>query len=271
LANVVTMKSLLEAGVHFGHQTKRWNPKMRRYIFAERNGIHIIDLQQTVTKLDEAYAFIRDSVGAGDTVLFVGTKKQAQESVEQEAARCGMYHVNTRWLGGTLTNFSTIQARIDYLVRLEDRLSKGELSLLPKKEAQKLEDEIKKLNRQVGGIKEMTKLPGLVFIVDPTKERIAVAECRRLGIPIVAMVDSNCDPDEIDYPIPANDDAIRAVRLVCSKVADASLEGMAARELYVDEEPEDYTGSHIYDPTEEESTPFSEEEQDVAAETEVNQ
>lgn len=253
MANVVSMKSLLEAGVHFGHQTKRWNPKMRRYIFTERNGIHIIDLQQTVSKLAEAYNFVRDRVAAGETVLFVGTKKQAQEAIEQEAKRCGMYHVNSRWLGGTLTNFSTIQARIDYLVRLEDRLTKGELSLLPKKEAQKLEDQVVKLNRQVGGIKEMTRLPGVVFIVDPSKERIAVAEAHRLGIPIVAMVDSNCDPDEIDYPIPANDDAIRAVRLVCSKVADAGLEGLASRELYVDEEEGEYLGGHVYEPTEDEN------------------
>lgn len=225
---------------------------MKRYIFTERNGIHIIDLQQTVTRLQEAYDFVRDLVASGEALLLVGTKKQAQESVETEARRCGMYWVNQRWLGGTLTNFATIQSRIDYLVRLEDRKAKGEFERLPKKEALKLEEEIQRLNRQLGGIKEMTRLPGALFIVDPTKERIAVAEARRLSIPIVAIADTNCDPDELDYPVPANDDAIRAVKLLCTKMADASLEGLAAREYYGEEEGVEAAGSHIYEPTDEE-------------------
>jgi len=229
------MKSLLEAGVHFGHQTRRWNPRMREYIFTERNGIHIIDLQQTVTKLTEAGEFIRDIVANGEGVVLVGTKKQAQESVEQEAKRCGMPYVNRRWLGGTLTNFATIQSRIDYLVRLEDRKAKGEFERLPKKEVLKLEEEIERLNRQMGGIKEMTRIPGALFIVDPSKERLAVTEARRIGVPTVAIVDTNCDPDEIDYPIPANDDAIRSIKLLCSKMADAVLDGLALREAVEEE------------------------------------
>ncbi len=244
------MKALLEAGVHFGHQTRRWNPKMRQYIFTERNGIHIIDLQQTVVKLQDAYGFVRDLVADGGTILFVGTKKQAQESIETEARRCGMYYVNQRWLGGTLTNFSTIQSRIDYLVRLEDRKAKGEFERLPKKEAMKLEEEIQRLNRQLGGIKEMTRLPGALFIVDTVKERIGVLEALRLHIPIVAIADTNCDPDEMDYAIPGNDDAIRAVKLISSKVADAALEGLAAREYYDEEEGAAPDASHIFDPNE---------------------
>jgi len=236
LVEAVSMKALLEAGVHFGHQTRRWNPKMRSYIFTQRNGIHIIDLQQTVVMLGKAHDFIRDLVGSGQDILLVGTKKQAQETVEQEAKRCGMFYVNQRWLGGTLTNFQTIQARIDHLVRLEDRKAKGDFDRLPKKEARKLDEEIARLNRQLGGIKEMTRLPGALFVVDPSKERIAVAEARRVGIPVVAMVDTNCDPDEIDHPIPANDDAIKAVRLLCSIVADAVLEGKAARQLAEEKE-----------------------------------
>ncbi len=247
----VSMKSLLEAGVHFGHQTRRWNPKMKRYIFTERNGIHIIDLQQTVIKLQEAYTFVRDLVANGGSVLFVGTKKQAQESVESEARRCGMYYVNQRWLGGTLTNFSTIQSRIDYLVRLEDRKAKGELDRLPKKESMKLEEEIQRLNRQLGGIKEMTRIPSTLFIVDSPKERIAVLEALRLGIPIVGIADTNSDPEEMDYPIPGNDDAIRAVKLLCNKIADAALEGLAGREYYDEEEGLEAGASHIFEPTDE--------------------
>ena len=223
------MKTLLEAGVHFGHQTRRWNPKMKRFIFAERNGIHIIDLQQTVHRIDEACDFIRDLVAHGDTVLFVGTKKQAQDAIETEAKRCFMPYVSNRWLGGTLTNFATIQARIDRLVRLEDQRERGEFERLPKKEALKVEEEISRLNRYLGGIKEMTKLPGALFVVDPSKERIAIAEALRMDIPVVAMVDTNCNPDEIDYPIPSNDDAIRAIKFMANSIANAALEGLAAR------------------------------------------
>ncbi len=224
------MKSLLEAGVHFGHQTQRWDPRMRSFIFTERNGIHIIDLQQTVQYLNQAYEFVRDLVGSGQIILFCGTKRQAQESVEAEAKRCQMPYVNNRWLGGTLTNFATIQSRIDHLVRLEDSKARGEFERLSKKENLKIDKEIERLNRHFGGVKEMTALPGAIFIVDTTAERIAVAESRRVGLPIVAMVDTNGNPDEIDYPIPSNDDAIRAVRLVTSRVADAVLEGLAMRE-----------------------------------------
>ncbi len=224
------MKSLLEAGVHFGHQTQRWDPRMRSFIFTERNGIHIIDLQQTVQYLNQAYDFVRDLVASGQIILFCGTKRQAQESVEAEAKRCQMPYVNNRWLGGTLTNFATIQSRIDHLVRLEDSKARGEFERLPKKENLKIDKEIERLNRHFGGVKEMTALPGAIFIVDTTAERIAVAESRRVGIAIVAMVDTNGNPDEIDYPIPSNDDAIRAVRLVTSRVADAALEGLAMRE-----------------------------------------
>ena len=226
----VSLKLLLEAGAHFGHQTSRWHPQMKRYIFTQRNGIHILDLQQTVAKLETARTFVRQTVADGGTILFVGTKKQAQESIEQEAQRCGMFYVNQRWLGGMLTNFTTIQARIDYLVRLEDRQARGELDTLPKKEATRLRDEMRRLNRLMGGFKELTALPSAIFIVDPARERIAVAETRRTGIPLISIVDTNCDPRLIDYPIPANDDAIRAVRLVTSKIADAVLEGKALRE-----------------------------------------
>ena len=263
------MKSLLEAGVHFGHQTRRWNPKMKTFIFTERNGIHIIDLQQTVVKLQEAYDFVRDLVARGETLLFVGTKKQAQEAVEAEAGRCGMYFVSQRWLGGTLTNFATIQSRIDYLVRLEDRKAKGELERLPKKEQLKLDDEIERLNRQLGGIKEMTRLPGALFVIDTPKERIAVKEALRLGIPIVALADTNCDPYEMDFPIPGNDDAIRAVKLVSGKIAEAVLEGMAAREYYGEEEAVDMGVSHVYDPTEEQAIADADAEAEVEAVAEV--
>ena len=224
-ATSVSIKQLLEAGAHFGHQTSRWNPRMKRYIFTQRNGIHIIDLQQTLAMLEKACEYIREVAGRGDKIIFVGTKKQAQEAVEQEAKRCGMFYVNQRWLGGMLTNFATIQGRIDYLVRLEDRKARGELDQLPKKEALKLSEEIVRLNRYLGGFKEMTSLPGALFIVDTTKERIALAEAKKMKIPVVAIADTNCNPDEIDYPIPANDDAIRAVKLICARVADAVLEG----------------------------------------------
>ncbi len=224
------MKSLLEAGVHFGHQTRRWNPKMRKFIFSERNGIHIIDLQQTVDRLEAACDFVRDLVSNGGTILFVGTKRQAQETMESEAKRCGMPYVTTRWLGGTLTNFATIQGRIDYLVRTEDSKARGEMDYLPKKERLKQEEELARLNRYLGGIKAMTALPGAIYIVDTTKEDIAVAEAVRMGIPIVALVDTNCNPDVIDYPIPSNDDAIRAIKLITARMADVVLEGLTARE-----------------------------------------
>ena len=222
---VVSMKQLLEAGVHFGHQTRRWNPKMAEYIFTERNGIYIIDLQKTVKKVEEAYMFIRDVAEAGDSVLFVGTKKQAQESIKEEAERVGMYYVNSRWLGGMLTNFATIKTRIERLAQLRKMEEDGTFNLLPKKEVVKLNLEIEKLEKYLGGIKEMKKLPGALFIVDPRKERNAVAEARKLHIPIVAIVDTNCDPDEIDYVIPGNDDAIRAVKLIDGIMANAILEG----------------------------------------------
>jgi small subunit ribosomal protein S2 len=230
MAETVSMKLLLEAGVHFGHQVGRWNPKMKQYIFSQRNGIHIIDLEQTVVMLNKACDFIRDIVSQGEDIIFVGSKKQAQEAIEAEAKRCGMFYVNQRWLGGMLTNFTTIQSRIDYLVRLEDRKARGELERLPKKEVLKLEKEMAHLNRLLGGVKEMTRIPGALFIIDPSKERNAVAEARRVGVPIVAVVDTNCDPDEVDYPIPGNDDAIRAVALFCSVIADAVLQGKQARE-----------------------------------------
>ena len=210
---VISMKQLLEAGVHFGHQTRRWNPKMAQYIFTERNGIYIIDLQKTVRKIDEAYMFVRDVAMEGKSILFVGTKRQAQESIEAEAKRCGMFYVNNRWLGGTLTNFRTIRTRIDRLNAIDAMEKNGQFDVLPKKEVIKLCAEREKLQKNLGGIREMRKLPGALFIVDPRKERIAVAEARILGIPIVAIVDTNCDPDEIDYVIPGNDDAIRAIKL----------------------------------------------------------
>jgi small subunit ribosomal protein S2 len=220
-----TIKELLEAGAHFGHQTSRWDPRMKKYIFTKRNGIHIIDLERTSLMLSKAREFVREVVADGSTILFVGTKKQAQEAVETEAKRCGMPYINQRWIGGILTNFSTIQSRIDYLVRLEDQRARGEFSRLPKKEAMKLEEEIIRLNRQLGGIKEMTRLPAALFIIDTVKEKIALAEAKRMSIPVVAVADTNSNPDEIDHPVPANDDAIRAVKLVCSKIADAVLEG----------------------------------------------
>ena len=222
---VVSMKQLLEAGVHFGHQTRRWNPKMAEYIFTERNGIYIIDLQKTVRKLEEAYNFVRELSMEGKSVLFVGTKKQAQDSVRDEAQRAGAYYVNARWLGGMLTNFRTIRRRIDRLNQLKTMESDGTFEMLPKKEVVKLNLEIEKLEKFLGGIKDMKQLPGALFIVDPRKERIAVAEAKKLGIPIVAIVDTNCDPDEIDYVIPGNDDAIRAVKLISGTIASAIVEG----------------------------------------------
>lgn len=219
------MKQLLEAGVHFGHQTRRWNPKMSKYIFTERNGIYIIDLQKTVKMMEHAYNFIRDLAANGGNVLFVGTKKQAQEAVKEEATRCDMFYVNHRWLGGTLTNFQTIRKRIERLHELERMEEDGTFDVLPKKEVVLLKKEKAKLEKFLGGIKHMKKLPDAIFVIDPRKERIAVAEARKLNIPIVAIVDTNCDPDEVDYVIPGNDDAIRAVRLFTGKIADAILEG----------------------------------------------
>src|SRR5712692_10444864 len=240
LANIISMKQLLEAGVHFGHQTRRWNPKMQPFIFMARNGIHIIDLQQTVSRLNEAYKFVEQLVAGGGTLLFVGTKKQAQEAVAEEAKRCGMYYVNQRWLGGMLTNFQTIQSRIRYLRDLEARRDRGEFERLPKKEVQRLQDDMARLERTLGGIKDMRRLPNALFIVDTRKERTAVLEARRLEIPIIALADTNSDPDEMDYPIPANDDAIRAVRLLSSKIADAVIEGRRELEAQQkDSEPQE--------------------------------
>ncbi len=227
---VVSMKQLLEAGVHFGHQTRRWNPKMAPYIFTERNGIYIIDLQKTVKKLEEAYMFVRDVVSNGDTILFVGTKKQAQDSIKDEAERAGIHYVNARWLGGMLTNFKTIRRRIARLTQLRKMQEDGTFDALPKKEVIKLNLEIEKLEKFLGGIKNMDKLPGALFVVDPRKEKIAVAEAKKLGIPVVAIVDTNCDPDEVDYVIPGNDDAIRAVKLIAGAMANAVMEGRQGAE-----------------------------------------
>ena len=229
--SVISMKQLLEAGVHFGHQTRRWNPKMKEYIFTERNGIYIIDLQKTVKRIDEAYNFVRDIAMNDGTVLFVGTKKQAQESIEQEAKRCEMFYVNQRWLGGLLTNFKTIQTRIAKLNQINKMEADGDFDLLPKKEVIQLCALREKLMKNLGGIKEMKKLPSCMFVVDPRKEHIAVMEARNLGIPIVAIVDTNCDPDDVDYVIPGNDDAIRAVKLIASKIADAVLEGKQGEQM----------------------------------------
>ncbi|MDF2565067.1 MAG: rpsB [Bacillus sp. (in: firmicutes)] len=233
---VISMKQLLEAGVHFGHQTRRWNPKMATYIFTERNGIYIIDLQKTVKKVDEAYNFLRDVAAQGETILFVGTKKQAQEAVKDEAIKSDMYYVNERWLGGMLTNFQTIQKRINRLKELEAMEENGTFDVLTKKEVLALRHEMERLQKFLGGIKTMTKLPGALFIVDPRKERIAVAEAKKLGIPIVGIVDTNCDPDEIDYVIPANDDAIRAVKLLTARMADAVIEGRQGEATEEEEE-----------------------------------
>jgi len=229
--SVISMKELLEAGVHFGHQTRRWNPKMAEYIFTERNGIYIIDLQKTVGKVEDAYAFIKSVVDENGTVLFVGTKKQAQEAIESEARRAGMYFVNQRWLGGMLTNYKTIKKRIDLLFKLEKMELDGTFEALPKKEVIKLRAEKEKLEKFLGGIKDMHKLPSAIFIVDPKKEKIAIQEAKTLGIPVVAIVDTNCDPDEVDYVIPGNDDAIRAVKLIAGKMADAIIEARQGEQL----------------------------------------
>ncbi len=241
---IISMKKLLEAGVHFGHQTRRWNPKMAEYIFTERNGIYIIDLQKTSDKVDEAYNFVKEVASSGDEILFVGTKKQAQESTKSEAARCGMHFVSQRWLGGMLTNYQTIRKRIDRLNALKAMEEDGTFELLTKKEVIKLRNEAERLEKFLGGIQNMDKLPGALFVVDPRKEKIAVEEARKLGIPVVAIVDTNCDPDEVDFVIPGNDDAIRAVKLLTATIADAVLEGRQGVQL-TDEEPE-------YDETSEE-------------------
>ncbi|MCM3759476.1 30S ribosomal protein S2 [Alkalihalobacillus oceani] len=239
---VISMKQLLEAGVHFGHQTRRWNPKMDRYIFTERNGIYIIDLQKTVKKVEEAYNFVRDLAADGGKILFVGTKKQAQDSVKDEAERCGMYFINQRWLGGTLTNFETIQKRINRLKSLEKMQEDGTFDVLPKKEVILLKKEMDRLEKFLGGIKDMQGVPDALFVIDPRKERIAIAEAHKLNIPIVAIVDTNCDPDEIDYVIPGNDDAIRAVKLLTGKMADAVIEATSAEEeVQAAEEEEEET------------------------------
>ena len=230
---VISMKQLLEAGVHFGHQTRRWNPKMATYIFTERNGIYIIDLQKTVKKLEEAYFFVRDMAAAGESILFVGTKKQAQDAIKEEAERCGQFFVNARWLGGMLTNFKTMRTRINRLNQLKKMQEDGTFDLLPKKEVIKLQLEIAKLEKYLGGVKEMKKLPGAMFVVDPRKEKNAIAEAKKLGIPVVAIVDTNCDPDEVDYVIPGNDDAIRAIKLISQTMANAVLEGKQGEQLEV--------------------------------------
>ena len=236
---VVAMKQLLEAGVHFGHQTRRWDPKMAEYIFQARNGIHIIDLQKTSKKLDEAYAFIKEQAEEGKTVLFVGTKKQAQECMKDAAIKCGMYYVDQRWLGGMLTNFETIRTRVQRLKDLETMAEDGTFDVLPKKEVILLKKEMEKLERNLGGIKEMDKLPGVIFLVDPKKERIAVLEAKKLGIPVVGLVDTNCNPEEVDYPIPGNDDAIRAVSLIADVIANAVIEGKQGESFEPEAEAEE--------------------------------
>ena len=236
--SVVSMKQLLEAGVHFGHQTRRWNPKMAEYIYCERNGIYIIDLAKTVKKMEEAYDFVRDLAANGQTILFVGTKKQATDSVKEEASRVGMYYVNARWLGGMLTNFKTMRTRVDRLAQLKKMQEDGTFDLLPKKEVIKLQLEIAKLEKYLGGVKDMKKLPGAMFVVDPRKEKNAIAEARKLKIPVVAIVDTNCDPDEVDYVIPGNDDAIRAIKLISATMANAVLEGKQGEQLASEEAEE---------------------------------
>ncbi len=238
MANVASMKQLLEAGVHFGHQTRRWNPKMRPFIFTARNGIHILDLQQTVSRLNDAYKFVANTVANGDSILFVGTKKQAQEAIAEAATNAGQFYVNQRWLGGMLTNFETIQKRIRFLRDLEARKERGDFERLPKKEAQGLQDELDRLTKLLGGIKDMRRLPGAIFVIDTKKEHTAVLEARRLDIPVVALADTNTDPDEMDYPIPANDDAIRAVKLLADKMSEAALEGRRQREAQIKDRAE---------------------------------
>ena len=237
--SVISMKQLLEAGVHFGHQTRRWNPKMAEYIYTERHGIYIINLQKTVKKIEEAYAFVKEVAESGQDILFVGTKKQAQDSIKEEAERVGMYYVNARWLGGMMTNFKTIKQRIERLKQLRKMEEDGTFDLLPKKEVIKLNLENEKLDKYLGGIKDMKKLPGALFIVDPRKEKIAVAEAKKLGIPVVAIVDTNCDPDEVDYVIPGNDDAIRAVKLITATIANAVIEGRQGEQLAPEAEKEE--------------------------------
>jgi small subunit ribosomal protein S2 len=252
----ISMKALLEAGVHFGHQTKRWNPKMKTYIFTERNGIHIIDLQQTVTGLQAAMSYVSDLTSRGEKILFVGTKKQAQEAIEEEAERAGQPFVNKRWMGGMLTNFRTINERLRYLVSLESRKERGEFSDLPKAEASKLDEQIARLNNLLGGIKTMREVPSAIFIVDPHRERIAITEAIKLGMMVVAMVDTNCDPDEVDYVIPSNDDAIRAVRVITAKMADAAVEGQQRRESARAEQDINYTvepGEYSFSPDDEQA------------------
>jgi len=233
--SIISMKQLLEAGVHFGHQTRRWNPKMAEYIFAERNGIYIIDLQKTVKMIDNAYNNVSQIIRDGGEILFVGTKKQAQDSIKEEAERCGMYFINERWLGGMLTNFKTIQSRIKRLKELDKMEANGTMDILPKKEVAKLMHEKEKLDKNLGGIKNMTRVPDVIFIVDPRKERIAIQEAHTLGIPIVAIVDTNCDPEEVDFVIPGNDDAIRAVKLIAGKIADAVIEARQGEQFTADE------------------------------------
>lgn len=250
---VISMKQLLEAGVHFGHQTRRWNPKMAEYIYTERNGIYIIDLQKTVRKIEEAYMAVRHIAMNGGTVLFVGTKKQAQDSIREEAERCGMYFINNRWLGGTLTNFETIRKRIKRLEELTTMQENGTFEILPKKEVAKLKLEMDKLEKNLGGIKDMDRLPSCVFVVDPRKEHIAVREARRLGIPIVGIVDTNCDPDEVDFIIPGNDDAIRAVKLIAGKIADAVIEGRQGEQFEADEDDDEPADDEAFEVDEEEA------------------
>jgi len=252
LPETISIKELLESGAHFGHQTSRWHPRMKSYIFAKRDGIHIIDLQQTASMLEKAREFVEQVAAEGGDILFVGTKRQAHDAIQEEAERCGMFYVNQRWIGGTLTNFETIQSRIDHLVRTEDQQARGGFSQFPKKEVLKIEEQIARLNRQMGGFKEMTSLPAALFIIDTTKEGIAIAEAKRVGIPIVAVVDTNSDPTDINYPIPANDDAIRAIRLICSKIADSVLEGKAGAAMAMAEEGE------AEGPEEEETEPGTE-------------
>ena len=235
MSNIISMKQLLEAGVHFGHQTRRWNPKMAEYIFTQRNGIHIVDLQKTVKKVEEAYNFVREVAQDGGNILFVGTKKQAQDAIREEAIRCGGYYVNARWLGGMLTNFRTMRTRIDRLAQLRKMEADGTFAMLPKKEVIKHQGEIEKLEKYLGGVKEMKKLPAALFIVDPRKERNAIAEAKKLNIPIVAIVDTNCDPEEIDYVIPGNDDAIRAIRLIAATMANAAIEGRQGEDNVAEE------------------------------------
>ena len=249
---VVAMKKLLEAGVHFGHQTKRWNPKMAEYIFTARNGIHIVDLQKVSKKLDEAYAFVKECVANGADVIFVGTKKQAQDSVKEEAERCGMYYVNERWLGGTLTNFKTISKRVDRLKELEQMQTDGMFDVLPKKEVAKLKGEMEKLEKYLCGIKDMKKIPGVMFVVDPKKEKIAILEARKLKIPVVGLVDTNCDPDDVDVIIPGNDDAVRSVKLIAEAIANAVIEARQGESFVKNDEEDDTEFSEeLIDSTEE--------------------